>query len=333
MLRAAEMAVFEIGEQRLILLPRDTGSTPTGTVNAARSVTAEGVRLILGPLFGAHVAPVRGQARAAGISVVTFSNDAQVAAPDVYVFGFSPPDQVRRVVGFAQSRGMRRFAVLAPRNAFGVAVVRAFSGQVTRQGGTVAHSAQYQPDGSDIVAVLDRLAGAFGRPGSGAAGRLGTAAIDALLIAEAGPPLEVILEQLEDRGIDRTTVQLLGTGLWDVPATGRLARLVGAWYAAPAPDRRSAFEQRYRRLYGEEPARLVTLAYDGTAMAAVLAREGRTSFDRGRLTNPDGFFGVDGLFRLKPTGEVERGLAVLEVRPGGPRVIDPAPEQFDPVGF
>jgi hypothetical protein len=41
---------------------------------------------------------------------------------------------------------------------------------------------------------------------------------------------------------------------------------------------------------------------------------------------------VDGLFRLRPGGVAERGLAVLEVTPEGTRVLDPAPSSFATLG-
>jgi hypothetical protein len=50
------------------------------------------------------------------------------------------------------------------------------------------------------------------------------------------------------------------------------------------------------------------------------------------LTNPSGFAGIDGIFRLRPDGLVERGLAVLEVEHDGDKVIDPAPTTFQSVG-
>ncbi|MNU06553.1 hypothetical protein D3C72_2517860 [compost metagenome] len=55
-------------------------------------------------------------------------------------------------------------------------------------------------------------------------------------------------------------------------------------------------------------------------------------FDRAALNNPNGFEGMDGIFRLRADGVVERGLAVLEVTPGGPRVLDPAPSSFEVLG-
>ena len=51
------------------------------------------------------------------------------------------------------------------------------------------------------------------------------------------------------------------------------------------------------------------------------------------LTQPNGFAGIDGIFRLTPEGSVERGLAVLEVQREGAVVIDPAPRRFEELGF
>lgn len=107
--------------------------------------------------------------------------------------------------------------------------------------------------------------------------------------------------------------------------------MLGAWFAAPPPAARARFVERFRELFGRSPDRLATLAYDAVALAAVLARgEVPDPYARARLENPDGFAGVDGIFRLTETGTVERGLAVLEVRRDAPLEIDPAPTSFAP---
>ena len=48
---------------------------------------------------------------------------------------------------------------------------------------------------------------------------------------------------------------------------------------------------------------------------------------------PNGFSGVDGIFRFRPDGSAERGLAILEVSPNGFAVVDPAPRSFPQAGF
>ena len=76
-------------------------------------------------------------------------------------------------------------------------------------------------------------------------------------------------------------------------------------------------------------SRLAGLGYDAASLAALFSAEGG-DFSPARLTDPDGFVGVDGLFRFLETGEIERGLAVYTVRRGGFDVLDPAPQRFEP---
>ena len=51
------------------------------------------------------------------------------------------------------------------------------------------------------------------------------------------------------------------------------------------------------------------------------------------LTDPNGFSGIDGIFRFHADGSVERGLAIMQVGQTGATVIDPAPQTFQLVGF
>ena len=61
-----------------------------------------------------------------------------------------------------------------------------------------------------------------------------------------------------------------------------------------------------------EPQRKATLAYDAIILAVGLTNNrGSNRFSQNVLTNSTGFRGIDGLFRFRPDGFIERGLAVL----------------------
>ena len=125
---------------------------------------------------------------------------------------------------------------------------------------------------------------------------------------------------------------MLGTGQWDVPRIGAEPALMGGWYAAPQPSARSQFVADYRDTYGQPPPRLATIAYDATALTAVLAKSGNGGdFSASTLTAPSGFDGRDGIFRFLPNGIAQRGLAVLQVGRHAARVISPAPQTFESV--
>jgi branched-chain amino acid transport system substrate-binding protein len=330
MLEAAQLALFTTGNDRLTLVPRDTGS-PEGAAGAARSAVAEGAQLIIGPLLAADVAAVRPVAQDAKVNVIAFSTATQLAGGNVFLMGFLPRQEVLREVSFARERGVSRFAALAPNSEYGRLMADALREAVGPAGGTVVKTEFLEPRAADAAPAIQRLVGGPGAAGSpGAAPPApGSAPFDALLLPEGGEALKQIARQLKTAGIAEPQVRLLGSGLWDDPAIAGEPALYGGWFAASPPDARREFESRFQATYGHAPPRLASLAFDAAALASVLAKGGgATPFTQDAILNPSGFTGVDGLFRFTGQGLVQRGLAVLEVQPQGNLVVSPAPRDF-----
>ena len=101
---------------------------------------------------------------------------------------------------------------------------------------------------------------------------------------------------------------------------------LGGWYAGVAPELVQAFEQKYTASYGAKPPRIASLAYDAVSFAVNLQKTGDVS--EVGIANPVGFQGSNGLFRFRENGLIERGLAILQMGPGGPDVIQQAPTHF-----
>ena len=324
MRRAAEMALFDAGNDQFALLVEDTEG-PGGAVTAAQAAIADGARLILGPLFAQQVNQVAPVARAAGVPVISFSTDRSVAGNNVYVMGILPELQIERVVTFAISRGYPRVAALLPNSTYGRTVAAALSEALVTANGSAGSVEFYDTSTTDMAPYVQRLAGA-------------RAGYDALLIPEGGDRLRLIAPLLPFYDIHAAEVKMLGSTLWDDPRLGAESGLAAGWFAAPPAESWRRFEQRYAQLYGNPPARLASLAYDGTALAAILAREAGPEaaqsgfiYDQPALTRSDGFAGIDGIFRFVPDGTIERGLAVLELQYNQIITIDPAPQSFDTV--
>lgn len=360
MLDAAQMALFDVADDRLLLLPRDTNGTPAGAEAAAIDAVKEGADLILGPLFSADAVAVKPVAASARVPVLAFSNDWTIAGGGMWVLGFQPQDQVARVTGYATSQGYTTFGVLAPTTPYGQAVVDTLAQTVARDGGQVTKTERYTPGQTDVTEVVKRLSDfdlrrkaleeergklAVLAEQDEAAKRalrrlqnaetFGDLPFRAVMIAEGGQSLRELAALFPFFDVDPGPVKFLGTGLWDEPGIGREPALVGGWFAAPPPEARLEFEKRFEDLYGQRPHRLATLAYDATALAAILARSSADDrpFEPQDLTNVNGFAGLDGIFRLLPDGLTERALAVMEVTRTGTVVIDPAKETFEPQAF
>lgn len=355
MLDAAQLALFQLAGEDFVLLPRDTRGTSEGAAAAANSAIVSGAQLIIGPLFATSAAAAAPQARSRGINMITFSNTRAVAGDGVFVMGFVPQAQVNRLVEFAGAQGLRRFAVAAPSTEFGVEMVQELARATQRAGVALTQVAYYDEDAGTLEQVVKDLAQfdvrrraleeqrtmlkERGDSVSLAALRrlegrdtIGDVDFDAILLPAAGDALMQVAPLLPYFDIDPARVRLLGTWQWEVEGIGAEPALIGAWFAAPPRQARADFVAQFTEAYGRKPARLATLAYDATALAAVMAQQstgGRAqTFSSAALTSPNGFAGIDGIFRFLPSGEVERGFSILEIQRRGFRVVDPAPESF-----
>ncbi|MBV9557909.1 MAG: penicillin-binding protein activator [Pseudolabrys sp.] len=317
MKNAAEMALAEFKNPDIQLLVKDDGGTPQGAQNAAQQALQEGAQIIVGPLFAPAVSAVGQIARPRGVPLIAFSTDANVATRGVYLLSFLPESDVHRIVEFAASRGKRSYVALVPDNAYGAVVEAAFQQAVARRGGRIVALERYPADPARMGEQVRRIAQASGQA-------------DALFLPDGADAVPQVVQSLQSSGVNLRRLQLLGTGLWEDPRIFSNASLAGGWYAAPDTAGFRSFSQRYRGRFGNEPVRTATLAYDAVALIAALVKTqgAQQGFSEQVLTNPTGFAGIDGIFRLRGDGTNERGLAVLQVTPNGGQVISPAPRAF-----
>ncbi|MGE0660281.1 MAG: penicillin-binding protein activator [Reyranellaceae bacterium] len=317
MLESAQMALFDLGRQDIVLLPQDTGDSPDMAVAAAQKALGEGAQIILGPLFSTSTAAVAPVANAAGVQVISFSNDPAVAGPGTFLMGFTVQPQVERVVAHAASQGLTRMAVLAPSSPYGQTVVSTMEATAAARGASVQPVGFFDPGGQDVNASVTGFAAS-------------ARGVQAVMVPVGGARLSQVVPLLAYRDLDPRQTKYLGTGLWDVPNIWREGALLGAWYAAPPPQTRADFERRFNETYGRQPPRLATLAYDATALAGLIGTKvpGGSLLTAQTLSDPNGFAGVDGIFRWGPDGLPQRGLAVIEIQRNGVQVISPAPASF-----
>jgi ABC-type branched-subunit amino acid transport system substrate-binding protein len=318
--QAAELALFDFDNPNISLIPKDTKGTAEGARQAAESALQDGAELIIGPLFAQEVSAAAPVARQGGVSMIAFSSDEKVAGNGAYLLSFLAGRDVPRIVAFAMSRGKRNFAELIPQSAYGRLAETAFARAVSGGGGQVSVRATFPTD--DSGAMLGPVRQVANAVKSGQS-------VDALFLPAGREDLPALAPLLADEGLSSGQVQFIGTGQWDYPNIGSERALVGGWYPAPDPKGWSSFVDKYSKTYGAAPPRIASLAYDAVSLAVSLSpNPPGQRYTVTQLTRSSGFSGIDGLFRLLYDGTSERGLAILEVREGGPRVIDPAPSSF-----
>lgn len=318
---AAELALFDHGNQNTLLIPRDAGADEASANAAARALVNDGADIIIGPVAREGVQGAGRAAASDNIPVIGFSSDSAIGGNGVYLLSFQLEDEVSRLVAYAAAQNIRTIALLAPSNEYGRRVEGALRAEAQQRGVSIVATQLYNRTDADAGAAAAALAA-----------QLRSSPAQGILIAESGTPLRAIGNALVTAGVDRTRVRFMGTSVWAADAQ-REPTLAGGFYVSPDPTARSDFETRYQTAFGHAPTRLASLGYDAVALAALLSRErGAQGFTRGALENSEGFAGSDGLFRFRTDGAIERGLAIIEVRPNEVTVLDPAPRRFPQSG-
>lgn len=329
MLKASQLALFDLGETNFELIPHDTQGSAIGARTAAQNAINDGASLILGPLFAESVRAAKSVTQSKNINMIAFSTDWTLAGGNTFIMGFLPFDQIERLTKYVAEQNIRHIGLLTPQNSYGIAVKKAYENLAPRYGITTTKRLEFNPNNINLSPQLKQFAHYTDDQTTQT-----PPPFDAVLMPVGGSQASTISNTLSKYNLSPRRVKRLGTGLMDDQNLASDSAMQGTWFAAPSPRLRSNFEQKYRQTFGAPAPRLSTLAYDATALAAVLAQQSLKNrqpsrFTYQEITNPNGFYGIDGVFRFNRDGTAERGLAILEINNGQFKVIDPAPKTFE----
>ncbi|MBB6122359.1 penicillin-binding protein activator [Sphingobium subterraneum] len=309
---ATTLALLDTSAKTIRVTTYDTGKGAAAAVNAA---IRDGNKLILGPLVADDVRVAAPIARAANVPIISFSNDTSVAGNGVFLMGYTPVQSVARVVDYAHSKGIQKFAALVPKGMYGERAGTALLRAVEQAGGTVVSMQTFDRTPASMALAVKKL----GAPAS----------YDAVLIADGGKVAVQAAPLIRKAG--GPDVRMLGTELWNTESSLVAdLNLRGAWFASVSDTYYRQLATKYRTRFGAAPYRLSSLGYDAVLLTIRIAQDWRvgTPFPIARLTDEGGFAGIDGAFRFRRDGIAERALEVQQVDAGRFTVISPAPGGF-----
>lgn len=322
---AARLAMADLSNVQVDLRVYQTAGSPSQAAAQAQKAVAEGAQVILGPVF-AQEANAAGVAVApAGVNVLSFSNNTDIAGNNVFVLGPTFDNTAKRLAAFAVKQGKGKIMIVHDRNTAGEVGKAAIDRGVRAAGGSVVAVGNYEFSQNGVMAAGPTIAKTA----------KDTGAQSVFLTADSAGALPLVSQVLADNGLSPATAQFIGLTRWDIPtATLGLPGVQGGWFALPDPALYAQFQSRYSAAYGEAPHPIAGLAYDGIAAVGALTRSSlKGPLTKSALTQNAGFVGVNGIFRLRSDGHNERGLAIAQIKGGQATIINSAPRSFAGPGF
>ncbi|MBF0177850.1 MAG: penicillin-binding protein activator [Magnetococcales bacterium] len=334
LLRAAQMALADFPDVPLELLVEDTAGITETALAGMERLAAQGVSILVGPVFLAPAKAVAEAARNRGIPIMPLNphqdilqvgDPAQRAYqgapsrgnphPDVLLNAFLPEQQAEVIARFAVlDKGLRRFAILAPATPYGELTGKAFTQEILRQGGFVTHMAAFPDDSTDFTQWIKMLGNDF----------------EAVFIPARADQVRLIAPQAANSGVGTPRVTFLGAALWNNPSL-LLAEgtdyLNGSLFCDTDPLLRKQFETRYQQLWGNRPPALAQLVYDSLAILAQAQRDQRLGGPNWLqiVTRREGFYSSSGRVRFLKSGLGQREYHIFQVTPQGIQNLTPQP--------
>ncbi len=322
---AAQLAVSDLGNVKIDLRIYSTSGTPAGAAAAATKAVKEGAKIILGPVFGDSANAAGAAVASRGISVLSFSNNTEIAGGNVFVLGHTFANTANRLISYAASKGLDNVLVVHANNLTGQIGLKAVQQAAANSGVNFTGSASYEFSQGGVIGAVQDIAQQV----------KDTETNMIMFASDTAGALPILAQLLPENGVDPKLIKFMGLTRWDIPTqTLSLTGLQGGWFALPDPSLTGSFKDRYIQAYGQQPHPLAGIAYDGVAAVGALIAKGKSdALSRANLTQKSGFAGVNGIFRLLPDGTNERAMAVVQIENKQVKVIDPAPRIFGSVGF
>lgn len=322
---AARLAIADLGDVAIDLRVYNTGSDPASAAQAATQAVDEGAKIILGPVFAEAANAVGVAVAPRGINVLSFSNNTDIAGGNVFVLGPTFANTAGRLVSYAAGQGKRSILTVHDNTPAGESGRQAIAAALSRSAAGSAGAVTYEFSQQGVVQAVPSIVA-----------QARSSSADAIFFtADSAGALPLLTQLIPEAGLRPPEVQFIGLTRWDIPpATLSLPGVQGGWFALPDPGLSQQFQARYQAAYGQPPHPIAGLAYDGIAAIGALVKQGSADpLGHGALTQGSGFVGVNGIFRLRPDGTNERGLAVATIRNNQVVVIDPAPRSFGGAGL
>ena len=322
---AARLAATQLDDLEIDLRVYDTAGDATVAASVAQQAVDDGAKIIIGPLYAEAANAVGTAVADEGVNVLSFSNNTTIAGGNVFVLGKTFDNTAARIVSFAAEQGKERAMVIHSDRIDGQMGLNAFQAAAANSSLRIVSAQSFELTQESVVNTVPLIR---------ASAEIED--VDTLfLTSSSAGALPLLAQLLPEAGLDPANVQYTGLTRWDIPPqTLELSGLQGGWFAVPDLTRTESFSTQFREQFGNRPHQLASLAFDGIAAIGALSQAGFNDIlTREALTQPSGFQGVDGIFRLKDDGTNERGLAIATVQDKQVLIIDPAPRSFAISGF
>jgi ABC-type branched-subunit amino acid transport system substrate-binding protein len=340
LLNTAQLSIFNNNKKNIILKIYDTNGTTFGAVKAANKAVADGVDLIIGPLFSAETKAIRNIVKKNDLLLFSLSNDQSLAnISNVFVTGSIPEQEIQLLISYLIGSDIHNYVSFLPNNEHGAEINKILRAAITGKDGLLIKSDYYDEGDQGIMTKLSDLTNYYEIPQTIYDEYQKKKAEQKLLgytedvpfvikdeekiypqcvfVADGGKRAEELARLMFIIQNSGSNLQFVGTSKFD--GDNNILNnpyMNGVIFVGADPKKLDKFYKDYNEIYRQDPIKISSMLYDLINIVDYVykkTKNGRYLPDKKALLDPFGFDGIDGRFRFLPNGIVERNMFVLQI--------------------
>ncbi len=356
--QSIEIAFLQHPDKNVSVTFYDLSGNKNQKQSVALNALSSNPDIIIGPIFAEDAQMIRGM-KPQSLPVLSFTSDANAYGNGVMTVALIPSQSVEAIIKEMTRDNVQKTVIFAPNTESGKIMAGSAVLAANIYDIPIAGLFYYKEDDSNSIKSAAQNAAMYdARSAANTKAReilsdilikekltaaqknsintqlekisktetLGRAPYDSVLFLGNAADTKTIVSFLRYFNVAPRDAKFYGTALWDTPELLNDFNMSGAKFAS-LPPMSDDFSKLYQQLSGALPSRLDTFGFDAANLARGMIYSNKSQ--AAYLLDPSGYNGLDGLFRLRPSGENERALQIVELNGTGMvSVIKPAPTDF-----
>ena len=336
LLNAAQLAAEKKGNKKIIFSIIDTGDEEQ-LLSRLYNVIDNHVDIIIGPVFSNNVIQVREIIKNKNLPIITLSNNSEIKGDKLYIFGLTLEDEINELLNYSVKLNLKKYAVIVPSNEFGSRVEREIKEYQFKNNLLSFNFTFYNPKAPDFYDIsksvsnfeerkikLENKIKLLEKENTEKAIKelkklkrldtYGELNFEALIIfAQNFQEVSNFSSILPYYDVDPKKIQFIGSSLWTKNLALKEPGLDNGYFTSLNIDNRKKFEDEYLKIFKSKPHSLATLSYDIVGLISNL-HNNESYFSTQKLHNPNGFIGINGWFKMMPSGKVLRQPNIYKIK-------------------
>ena len=314
-IKATRLAINKINNSSIEIIPRDSESSPEGTLRAAKELADLGIKIVIGPVFNKNLAYLD---ELTGITFLSLTNKNENTSKNIINAGINATSQLNAIKKFIKTNEIKKTIFLTPDVSYKKEIIKAISNskikiiknyiydtdptKLTKQIEKITRYKIRKQNLEDEILRLekldessnDRLIEKLKKRDT-----LGSVNFDSIIIADFDESLKSVTTSLLYTDISPKKKYFITLNQWFDESLLKETSSQPIYFPSINKKNYEEFSKEYFEKFNQYPNQLSFLSFDLVGLVYYLISQNELIIDEKIFTKKSLFKGIVGIFEIK----------------------------------